>query len=136
MNSDLTKEKIREQIVKNKNNLPKTMGRTIHKLKSEKGYTDKDVRTHLDKMFRYSITFVIFSFTSITFYKLYVYAHAYLFADRSLERIQTHMLTDLSVYLIFMIPAVIYLISAFSIYKARILYKQILFLQEIVEDGK
>lgn len=136
MNSDVTKEKISEQIEINRSNLPKAMGRTISKLKSEKGYTDNDVLVHLGKMFRYSIFFVVFSVTMVTLYKLYVYAHAYVFADRSLESIHTHMLTELSVYLIFMIPAVIYLISAFSIYQVRILYKHILFLQGILEEIK
>jgi len=136
MNSDFTKEKVREQIENNMNNLPKTMGRAIRKLKSEKGYTDNDILLHLGKMFRYSITFVVFNLTIVTLYKLYVYTHAYFFADRSLESIKSHMSTDLFIYLIFMIPAVIYVINAFSIYKARIVYKHVLDLHEIIEEGE
>ena len=136
MNSDLTKEKIREQIESNMNKLPKTMGRAIRKLKTEKGYTDHDVLSHLNKMFKYTITFVVFNVTIVTLYKLYVYTHACLFADRSLESTNSHLLTDLVIYLIFMIPAVIYVINAFSIYKAKIVYKHVLDLQNIIEEGE
>jgi len=136
MNSDFTKEKVREQIENNMNNLPKTMGRTIRRLKSEKGYSDPDILLHLGKMFKYSITFVVFNLTIVTLYKLFVYTHAYLFTNRSLESINSHMSTDLFIYLLFMTPAVIYMINAFSIYKARIVYKHVLDLHEIVEEGE
>ena len=135
MNSNLMIEKVREQIEENRNGLPKILGRTIRELRSVKGYTDNDILLHLGKMFRSTLTIACLCVSIVTIYRLYVYAHAFLFADRSMASMNTHMSTDLFVYLIFMIPAVLYVINAFYIYNAIIIYHHILDLQKIAEVG-
>lgn len=134
MNADFTKEKVGMQIEEYLNSLPKRMSRTIRRLKSEKGYSDKDILLHFSKMFRSTLTIVCLNISFVTFLRLLYFVNADSFDNRSLESMTRHMSLDLYLYLIFMIAAVIQVISAFSIYKTKIIFKHVLDLQEIIEE--
>jgi hypothetical protein len=136
MNVDYTNEKVKMQIEEDLNNLPKRMVRAIRKLKSEKGYTDNDILLHFGKIFRNALTIVCINISFLTYLRLFYFVHADVNDNRSLGSMYTSMSIDLYLYLIFMIVAVIFVINAFSIYKTKIIYKHVLDLQEIIEEGE
>lgn len=136
MNADFTKEKVRMQIEESLNSIPKRMGRSIRKLKSEKGYSDNDILLHFSKTFRSTLTIVCLNISFVTFLRLFYFVNADSFDNRSLESMNTSMSLDLYFYLIFMTAAVIHVISAFSIYKTKIIYKHVLDLHEMLKEGE